>query len=310
VVETIYATMCGQWQKEGKRKSTFPSLWDEYVSRDLLPRLFGFELMMAPYTVAHLKIGLKLAELGYKPKREERLNVFLTNTLEASQQLPLDLPGFLSKEASEAQRVKNDTQVTVIVGNPPYAGHSSNKIKWIHDLLRQKLPDGADSYFKVDGEDLGERNPKWLNDDYVKFTRYAQFRLSKSTFGVLGFITNHGYLDNPTFRGMRQSLISTFDGLWELDLHGNSKKKEKTPQGKPDGNVFDIQQGVSLNFGVVRAAASGSERQRAAASGSERQRAAARLPTFQVAASRHIMPICGERKMKSTCGAGKVLLMM
>ena len=251
VIETIYLSMQEQWKKQGKKATEYSGLWNEYVSQSLLPRLFGFELMMAPYTVAHLKIGLKLAEFGYEPKQGERLNVFLTNTLEQSTQLALDLPGFLSKEASEAARVKNNVRVNVVVGNPPYSGHSANENVWIRNLLRSKLPDGADSIFKVDGADLGERNPKWLNDDYVKFTRYAQLRLAQSERGVLGFITNHGYLDNPTFRGLRQSLLHTFPQMWQLDLHGNSKKKEKTPDGKPDENVFEIQQGVSLNFGIV-----------------------------------------------------------
>lgn len=143
----------------------------------------------------------------------------------------------------------------VVLGNPPYSGHSANTGEWIAGLLR-----GSDSttgqktgnYFEVDGAPLGERNPKWLNDDYVKFIRFAQWRIEQTGYGVLAFVTNHGYLDNPTFRGMRQSLMQSFDDIYLLDLHGNSKKKEKTPNGGNDENVFDIQQGVAIGLFVKR----------------------------------------------------------
>jgi predicted helicase len=143
----------------------------------------------------------------------------------------------------------------VVLGNPPYSGHSANTGQWIADLLR-----GHDTltgkqtanYFEVDGKPLGERNPKWLNDDYVKFIRFAQWRIEQTGYGVLAFITNHGYLDNPTFRGMRQSLMETFDDISVLDLHGNSKKKQRSPDGSKDENVFDIQQGVAIGIFVKR----------------------------------------------------------
>ena len=137
------------------------------------------------------------------------------------------------------------------LGNPPYSGHSANKGKWIQDLLRGKdgtAPTG--NYFQVDGAKLEERNSKWLNDDYVKFIRYAQRRIERTGEGVLGFVTNHSYLDNPTFRGMRQSLLETFDEIYLLDLHGNAKKKESSPDGGKDENVFDIQQGVAIGLFV------------------------------------------------------------
>ena len=139
----------------------------------------------------------------------------------------------------------------VILGNPPYSGHSSNKGDWITNLLHGKdtlFNISKESYFEVDGAKLNEKNPKWLNDDYVKFIRFAQWRIEKTGYGVVAFITNHGYLDNPTFRGMRQSLMNTFDEIYVLDLHGNSKKKEVSPDGTTDQNVFDIQQGVSIVF--------------------------------------------------------------
>jgi predicted helicase len=144
----------------------------------------------------------------------------------------------VAEEANAATVVKQERLITVVVGNPPYAGQSANKGEWIGTILRD--------YYYVDGQPLGERNPKWLQDDYVKFIRLSQWQIDRSGVGILGFITNHGYLDNPTFRGMRQQLLATFDRIAVLDLHGNSKKREKSPDGSPDENVFDIQQGVGI----------------------------------------------------------------
>lgn len=143
----------------------------------------------------------------------------------------------------------------VVLGNPPYSGHSANKGEWMQALMRGHDTSSGQktaNYFECDGAPLGERNPKWLNDDYVKFMRFAQWRIEQTGYGVLAFITNHGFLDNPTFRGMRQSLMQTFDDIYLLDLHGNAKKKEKTPEGGKDENVFDIQQGVAISLFVKR----------------------------------------------------------
>jgi len=232
-------------------------MWSGYVRDHLLPRLFGFELLMAPYAVAHMKLGLLLAETGYRFDSDERLRVYLTNTLEeADEYAGRNLfAQFITDEANAASQVKQDYPVMVVIGNPPYSGHSANTGKWIANLLRGKdtrtgQPTG--NYFQVDGQPLGERNPKWLNDDYVKFLRFAQWRIEQTGYGVLAFITNHGYLDNPTFRGMRQSLMQTFDDIYVLDLHGNSKKKERAPDGGKDENVFDIQQGVAIGIFVRR----------------------------------------------------------
>ncbi|MCD6404835.1 MAG: N-6 DNA methylase, partial [Planctomycetes bacterium] len=227
-------------------------MWRGYVSKHLLPRLYGFELLMAPYAVAHMKLGLLLKETGYDFKENERLNVFLTNTLEEAEYRAKTLFGqTIADEANAASAVKRDAPVMVILGNPPYSGHSENKGPWIDGLMR-----GSDTlsekktanYFEVDGKPLGERNPKWLNDDYVKFIRFAQWRIEKTGYGVLGFITNHGYLDNPTFRGMRQSLMDAFDDIHILDLHGNQRKKERCPDGSKDTNVFAIKQGVAVGL--------------------------------------------------------------
>jgi len=231
-------------------------MWPGYVQENLLPRLYGFELLMAPYAVAHMKLGLLLRDTGYDFSADERLRVFLTNTLEEAHEMT-GLPLFtqwLAEEASSANQVKKETPVMVVLGNPPYSGLSANTGEWIAGLLR-----GSDSttgqktgnYFEVDGQPLNERK-HWLNDDYVKFIRFAQWRIEQTGYGVLAFVTNHGYLDNATFRGMRQSLMQSFDDIYLLDLHGNSKKKEKSPDGGKDENVFDIQQGVAIGLFVKR----------------------------------------------------------
>ena len=232
-------------------------MWSGYISQHLLPRLFGFELLMAPYTVAHMKLGLQLANLGYQFDTEERLRIYLTNTLQEGFQIP-PADGFtnwIRDEADAANKVKQEAPVMVMLGNPPYSGHSANTGTWITNLLKGKdtlTNQPTSNYFEVDGKPLGEKNPKWLNDDYVKFIRFAQWRIEQTGYGIVAFITNHGYLDNPTFRGMRQSLMETFDEIYVLDLHGNSKKKECCPDGSKDENVFDIQQGVAISIFVKR----------------------------------------------------------
>ncbi|MCX5839200.1 MAG: N-6 DNA methylase [Deltaproteobacteria bacterium] len=228
-----------------------------YVVRHLLPRIFGFELLMAPYAVAHMKLGLQLANIGYDFGADERLRIYLTNTLDDVFSLKSLSPfaEWIAKEANAAGEIKQAAPVMVILGNPPYSGHSANKGQWINHLLKgfdERTASKTDNYFEADGKPLGERNPKWLNDDYVKFIRFAQWRIEKTGYGVLAFVTNHGYLDNPTFRGMRQSLMRTFDEIYLLDLHGNSKKKERCPDGTKDENVFDIQQGVAIGIFVKR----------------------------------------------------------
>ncbi|MDP1996416.1 MAG: type ISP restriction/modification enzyme [Gallionella sp.] len=216
-------------------------MWSSYVSEKLLPRLFGFELMMAPYTVAHLKLALELADTGYEFREGERVNVFLTNTLEEIQNKTGTLMArWLSEEAEAAEQVKKVAPVQVVLGNPPYSGISENKGAWIESLI-------AEYKKEPDGSPLKERK-HWLNDDYVKFIRFAHWRVMQTGHGIVAFITNHGWLDNPTFRGMRASLLRDFDEIYVLDLHGNSKKKERAPDGGEDKNVFDIQQGVAILF--------------------------------------------------------------
>jgi predicted helicase len=215
--------------------------WNNYVAEKLLPRIFGFELLMAPYAVAHLKLGLLLQDTGYAFQSDQRLGIYLTNTLEeAIKHSETLFAQWITEEANAAARIKKDERIMVVLGNPPYSGHSANKGKWAKQLVER--------YKTVDGKPLGERNPKWLQDDYVKFLAFGQWRIERTGQGVLGFITNHAYLDNPTFRGMRQSLMNTFTDIYILNLHGNAKKKEVAPDGSKDENVFDIQQGVAIGI--------------------------------------------------------------
>ncbi len=223
----------------------------KFIEDHILQHFFAFELMMAPYAAGHLKMGYLLEELGHKLSGDERFQFYLTNTLEMEELAQSSFLGMasLSEESHLAGRVKKDKPIIVILGNPPYSGHSTNKGDWITDQI--------ENYKKVDGKPLGEKNPKWLQDDYVKFIRFAQWKIDQAGEGVLGFITNHSYLDNPTFRGMRQSLMNSFDEINILDLHGNSLKKEKAPDGSKDENVFDIQQGVAIALFVKRKASNG-----------------------------------------------------
>ncbi|MBN1471563.1 MAG: N-6 DNA methylase [Syntrophaceae bacterium] len=228
------------------------------IRNQILPNFYAFELMMAPYAIGHLKMGFMFEELGYRLKDDERFNLYLTNTLEMEDLAQVDIPGLssLSEESHLAGKVKKDQPILVICGNPPYSGHSANQNEWTDKLLKEDV-DGAQSYYQVDGKPLGEKNPKWLQDDYVKFLRFAQWKIQKAGFGIVGMITNHSYLDNPTFRGMRQSLMNTFNEIYILDLHGNSLKKETTPDGGKDENVFDIRQGVAIALFVKQKAKKG-----------------------------------------------------
>lgn len=234
VVKQIYKRFDGQ-----------QGIWSNYVENHLLPRLNGFEILMASYAMAHLKLDMLLSETGYKPTKDQRFRIYLTNSLEEHHPDTGTLwANWLSAEANEANRIKRDTPVMVILGNPPYSGESSNKGEWIMSLMEdyKKEPGGK--------EKLKEKNPKWINADEYKFIRYGQHYIEKNGTGILAFINPHNYLDNPTFRGMRWNLMKTYDKIYILDLHGNSNKKETAPDGSPDVNVFDIMQGVSINIFV------------------------------------------------------------
>ena len=246
---------------------------DQIVREHLTKNLFGFEYLIAPYTIAHLKLSQYLSDKGHPLRDDERLQVFLTNTLEpVSPQYDSYFPA-ISREVAAAQQVK-DRSILVVMGNPPYSGHSKNNGDWIKDRINgftdeqgvfrpgykhtiEMRPVGeADADGNIAETEvavgLGERNPKWLNDDYVKFIRFAQLKMDAVEEGVVGIITNHSWLDNPTFRGMRQSLMRSFDQIYVLDLHGNAKKQETAPDGSKDENVFDIEQGVAISLFVKR----------------------------------------------------------
>lgn len=210
--------------------------WPSYVPEHLLPRLHGFELMMAPYTIAHLKLDM---EIGIPA--QQRLKVFLTNSLEEADKEAGTLFGnYLAQEANEASHIKQSAPVMIVMGNPPYSVSSNNKGEWINKLL--------DDYKK----NLNERNIQPLSDDYIKFIRLTQYYVERNGEGVLAYICNNSFIDGLIHRQMRSELMRVFDKIYILDLHGNTRKKETAPDGSKDENVFDIMQGVSINIFVKK----------------------------------------------------------
>jgi predicted helicase len=279
VINEVYQAIAGKGQQ---------GLWNNYVAEKLLPRIFGFELLMAPYAVAHLKLGLLLQETKYQFKSDQRLGIYLTNTLEeAIKRAETLFARWITEEANAAAKIKKEEPIMVVLGNPPYSGISANRSeieetiqpgqKYIDHLKLQVVEKEngekmvywspvevkatsrmkkriktfigrlIEDYKIIDGDLLKERK-HWLQDDYVKFIRFGQWRIERTGQGILSFITNHAYLDNPTFRGMRQSLMNAFTDIYILNLHGNVKKKEVAPDGSKDENVFDIQQGVAIGI--------------------------------------------------------------
>ena len=218
--------------------------WTQYINTQLVKRIFGFELLVAPYTIAHLKLSLFLQAQGWRA--DERLRIYLTNTLEQPQEMQESLPftEFISDEANAALSVKRDEPILVILGNPPYPQDSANpsregrKLTFIGELI--------EDYRQVDGEPLGDKNSKVLQADYVKFIRWAQWRIDKNGEGVIGYVVNNSFLDGPTFRGMRQSLLDNFNAIYLLNLHGSGRVTEVVPEAEKDENIFDISQGVSI----------------------------------------------------------------
>ena len=252
-IDLIHKTLVAKWQAQEHDETKIAALWNEYVPEHLLPRLHGYELLMAPYAIAHLKISLKLYETGYRFGSDERARVYLTNALESAQDFSQGAFDFaipaLADEAQAVNEIKRDARFTVIIGNPPYSGHSATKGTWIRELLRGSAGNRrVENYFEVDGGSLNERNPKWLNNDYVKFIRLAHWQIECTGRGVIGFITSNSYLDSHTFRGMRESLAATFPRAHLLDLHGNANKKDRAPDGGKDENVFDIKEGVAIGL--------------------------------------------------------------
>ena len=220
-------------------------MWNRYINdAQLVQRLFGFEILVAPYTIAHLKLSLFLRAQGWDAVKH--LRIYLTNTLEEPVEKELyAFAEFISDEANAAVSVKRDEPLLVILGNPPYPRDSANPSRdsdgnftFIGGLI--------EDYKQVDGQPLGERNSKALQADYVKFIRWAQWRIDKNGEGVVGYIVNNSFLDGPIFRGMRKSLLDSFNAIYLLNLHGSSRKREVAPTTQIDENVFDIVQGVSI----------------------------------------------------------------
>lgn len=211
-------------------------IWSQYVDDALIPRLNGFEIMMTPYVMCHLKLDLLLQETGYTTtKQTNRFNVYLTNALEKDETTKYPLFDWLSEEARYAGMIKSEKPIMVVLGNPPYSVSSCNKNDYIEELI---------SVYK---QDLNEKKLN-LDDDYIKFIRMGESFIEKNNEGVLAYISNNSFLDGVTHRQMRKHLMQTFDKIYILDLHGNAKKKETAPDGSKDENVFNIQQGVSINI--------------------------------------------------------------
>lgn len=222
-------------------------VWKNYVEKELLSRLYGFELMMAPYTIAHLKLAMTLKETGID-HFEKRLGVYLTNTLEEGIKTQDTLFGIgfgesIAEESRQAAEIKSNKPIMIILGNPPYSGISSNETNYANNLINK---------YKVEpgGRIKLKERKHWLNDDYVKFIGFAEKMISETGEGILAMITNNGYIDNPTFRGMRWHLAKTFDKIYVYDLHGNVNKHEVAPGGGKDENVFDIMQGVGIVLAI------------------------------------------------------------
>lgn len=243
VIDIIHKKMTAKWEGQGMKPQQISQKWNEYIPQHLLPRLYGFELMMAPYAIAHMKIGLKLHETGYKFGSDERVRVYLTNSLEpAIDSVQRDLVHYseaIAHEATAVNEVKRNIRFSIIIGNPPYSMVSFNFNPFINTLM--------DDYKK---HVRGEQGLVALSDDYLKFLRLSQAFLHSSGCGLWGMITNHGYLKGIVHRGVRIELINQFDLFFILDLHGDSNIGEIVPAGKSNENVFDIQQGVSISIGI------------------------------------------------------------
>src|SRR5260370_1169938 len=246
-VAVIYETMRKKWLKQGHMELEVENLWNEYVPKHLLTRLYGYELLMAPYAIAHMKLPLKLKETGFtgwdKLAPGDRARIYLTNALEpasgdSKQQAFEEWAPALAHEARAVNAIKRNKRFTVVIGNPPYAGHSkNNEIKWIVDLVKAYTTEEPTLQRPGQGQ--------WLQDAYFKFLRFGQYVLKPTPFALLAMITNHRYLTNRTFRGMRRLWMADFSTIRILDLHGNNVVHEVSPLGF-DENVFDIEQGVAI----------------------------------------------------------------
>ena len=244
----IYSQILGELAPNSLKKSNL-------IKNHILKNIFGFELLIPAYCVSHLKLSQYLKEnANYSLDDDDRIRVYLTNTLENREKSPQTAMQWIipeiANEGKSAQEIKENNDIIVITGNPPYNGTSQNNFIYIQDLIKPYFPN----------DEIKEKQVKWLQDDYVKFIRFAENKIANAGKGIVGIITSHSFIDNPTFRAMRQHLMGTFDKIYIIDLHGNSKKKEKHPDGTPDQNVFDIQQGVAISFFVKNPAIKAEEK--------------------------------------------------
>ncbi len=234
-----------------KVKGVAEGMWSGYIEKDLIPRIHGFELLMASYAMCHMKLDMVLSELGYRPSgKPPRLGVYLTNSLEEGEPANQTLPfaQWLSNEVKQANAVKRDMPIMCVIGNPPYSIQSANLGKDQVALI--------DPYRSVDGVRIKEKGmlqfEKNINNDYIKFIALAEQIISRRKYGILSYITSHGYLKSSSFRGLRHHLMKTFDEIRIIDLHGNSEVREVPPEGITDKNVFDIKQGVAIIVAWLR----------------------------------------------------------
>jgi predicted helicase len=246
VIDHINKTLVAKWKAQGHNQQRIDALWNGFVPKHLLPRLHGYEVLMAPYAIAHLKIGLKLYETGYRFDSDERARIYLTNALEPAQdfseRFEFAIPA-LAHEAKAVNAIKRNQRFTVVIGNPPYSVTSANFNLFIDTLM--------DDYKK---HVRGEQGLVALADDYLKFVRMSQRILEESHCGIWGMITNHGYLKGVIHRGVRRELLDQFNLMFILDLHGDTNIGERVPAGKTNENVFDIQQGVAVSIGACKLA--------------------------------------------------------
>jgi len=235
VIEQIHQNM---------QEAGLAGVWPDYVKNKLLKRIFGFELQMAPYTIAHMKLAIQLQDLGYDLSGDDRLEIYLTNTLEqaielAEGQQMFPLERAIADEANAANNVKHEAPIMVVLGNPPYNARSRNKGPYITNLM-ERYKEAVHS----------EQNIQPLSNDYIKFVRFAHDRIERTGYGIVGMITDNSYLSGLIHRGVREELMKTFPEIYVIDLHGNSRSGETTPDGSKDENVFDIQEGVAISLMV------------------------------------------------------------
>jgi predicted helicase len=239
VIDVIHRAMTDKWCKQGLSQARRQEAWNEYVPKHLLPRLHAFELMMAPYAIAHMKIGLKLADTGYRFGAKERARVYLTNALEPWSRNP-QFPEFkaLAREAAAVNEIKRNKRFTVVIGNPPYSVSSQNSGDWIVGLCRD---------FKQGLE--GERNIQPLSDDYLKFLRLSLHAIQQSGAGIIGMITNREYVQGVVHRAVRRTIDAAICQSAICDLHG--QRGELLPGAPHDENVFDIEKGVAIGIYAI-----------------------------------------------------------